>query len=98
MTVTPGVTANGNVNLISALEKADSLGETVQLAAFTVSSEREGNAKAIMDQRQSMNVSNIVAADSFGNIAESRRWSSTGCGFDCACPPVGASKPANSTA
>ena len=37
---------------------------------FTVSSEREGNAKAIMDQRNSMNITNIVASDIFGHDAE----------------------------
>ena len=37
---------------------------------FVVSSEREGNAKAIMDQRNSMNITNTVASDSFGDNAE----------------------------
>lgn len=44
--------------------------DVITLQTFTVSSEREGNAKAIMQQRASMNVSNIVAADVFGNVAE----------------------------
>lgn len=70
LNVTSGATATADVNLTSALEKSDTTGETVKLAAFTVSTEREGNAKAIMDQKQSMNVSNIVASDTFGNIAE----------------------------
>jgi TonB-dependent receptor len=37
---------------------------------FSVSAGREGNAKAIMQQRQSMNVTNNIASDSFGDFAE----------------------------
>ena len=40
------------------------------LQAFTVSSGREGNAKAIMEQRNSMNITNSVASDVFGEVAE----------------------------
>ncbi len=42
----------------------------LRLEAYTVSSEREGNAKAIMEQRQSMNITNTVASDVFGDVAE----------------------------
>ena len=69
LNVSAGATATTDVNLTSSLYGVGTA-DVVKLEAFTVSSEREGNAKAIMDQRQSMNVSNIVAADSFGNIAE----------------------------
>ncbi len=41
-----------------------------KLGAFVVSSEREGNAKAIMEQRNSMNLTNSVSADHFGDVAE----------------------------
>ena len=44
--------------------------QIVTLGAFTVSTEREGNAKAIMEQKGAMNVKTVVAADSFGDIAE----------------------------
>jgi hypothetical protein len=49
--------------------------EVVQLGRFTVSGEREGTAKAIMEQRNSLNIKNVVAADTFsimteGNIGE----------------------------
>lgn len=47
-------------------EKSD----VIQLAAFTVNSEREGNAKAIMSQRNSMNITSAVASDTFGENAE----------------------------
>lgn len=39
-----------------------------QLQAFTVSSEREGNAAAITAQRNSPNVKNVVAIDAYGNL------------------------------
>ncbi|MFM8535124.1 MAG: TonB-dependent receptor domain-containing protein [Acidimicrobiia bacterium] len=42
----------------------------VVMDTFSVSAEREGNAKAIMQQRQSMNVTNNIASDSFGDFAE----------------------------
>jgi iron complex outermembrane receptor protein len=35
-----------------------------------VRSEREGNAKAIMEQRRSMNLTNSVSSDYFGDVAE----------------------------
>ena len=75
ITTTVQVPASGTVTkdfeLISTLETAvtDSKAPT-KLAAFTVSTEREGNAKAIMDQRNSMNITNTVASDVFGDVAE----------------------------
>ncbi len=45
-------------------------GEAVRLGAFVVSSEREGQAKAVTEQRNAMNVKTVVAADNFGDIAE----------------------------
>ena len=44
--------------------------EILRLEAFTVAGEREGNAKAIMDQKNSMNITNTVASDAFGDVAE----------------------------
>ena len=43
-------------------------GEVVTLGSFVVSSEREGNAKAIMDQRAALNMKNVVATDNFGEV------------------------------
>jgi len=40
----------------------------VLLDQFVVSSEREGNAKAIMEQRAAVNVKSVVASDNFGDI------------------------------
>ena len=42
--------------------------EVVKLDSFVVSSEREGNAKAIMDQRAALNFKNVVATDNFGEV------------------------------
>ena len=42
--------------------------EIVKLTSFVVSSEREGNAKAIMDQRAALNMKNVVATDNFGEV------------------------------
>lgn len=44
--------------------------KAVQLDKYVVSSSREGNAKAIMEQRNSMNITNTVATDVFGDFPE----------------------------
>ena len=75
ITTTVQVPANGTVTkdfeLISTMETpaTDSKGP-FKLAAFKVSTDREGNAKAIMNQRNSMNITNSVASDVFGDVAE----------------------------
>jgi TonB-dependent receptor len=68
--VEPGATAARDFELTSALEQQSAAGAPVKLQAFTVNSEREGNAKAIMEQRNSMNITNSVASDVFGDVAE----------------------------
>lgn len=55
-------------DLQSEDEKKDGI---VSLDRFTVSSTREGTAKAIMEQRNSMNVKNVIASDTFGDMTES---------------------------
>jgi len=40
----------------------------VRLDQFVVSSDREGNAKAIMEQRAALNFKNVIASDNFGDI------------------------------
>ncbi len=40
----------------------------VQLGQFVVSTEREGNAKAIMEQRAALNMKSVVASDNFGDV------------------------------
>jgi iron complex outermembrane receptor protein len=70
VTVAPGGTVSQDFNLVSAIDVAGTAGETIKLGQFVVSTEREGSAKAIMDQRNSMNITNTVASDSFGDNAE----------------------------
>lgn len=40
----------------------------LMLGKFEVSSEREGNAKAIMEQRAALNMKSVVASDNFGDV------------------------------
>ncbi len=42
--------------------------DAIVLSQFVVSSEREGNAKAIMEQRAAINVKSVVSSDNFGDI------------------------------
>ncbi len=64
--VRPGETVVRDVELVSAT----GAGEAVKLDAFVVGSAREGNAKAIMEQRRSMNLTNSLSSDFFGDVAE----------------------------
>lgn len=59
--VKPGARVSRDVALNSGIYK---------LEAFTVSGPREGGAAAITKQREALNVKNVVASDSFGNIAD----------------------------
>lgn len=69
--VPPGATITRDFELVSSLApESTTKGEAVKLDAFVVASQREGAAKAIMDQRNSMNITNTVASDSFGDNAE----------------------------
>jgi iron complex outermembrane receptor protein len=67
-TVTAGQTAVREINLTSSAETGKD--GVVQLGAFTVSSEREGNAKAIMEQRRNMNITTSVSSDIFGDVTD----------------------------
>ncbi len=76
-TVTAGQTAVREISIASTLAPgaASATGkgttdEPLKLQAFIVSNEREGNAKAIMEQRRNMNISTSVAADTFGDVTE----------------------------
>lgn len=67
--VSAGQIAAREVNLVSTQAGPADQG-VVQLQAFTVSTEREGNAKAIMDQRRNMNITTSVASDIFGDVTD----------------------------
>jgi iron complex outermembrane receptor protein len=70
--VTSGSTAIKNFELVSTQQDPATTNPdgTVKLQTFVVATEREGAAKAIMDQRKSMNITNTVASDTFGENAE----------------------------
>src|SRR6185295_20385882 len=72
VSATVSVTAGGSVTHDFELAPTGSrrtAQEVVQLGAFVVSTEREGQAKAVAEQKQAMNVKTVVAADNFGDIA-----------------------------
>ena len=69
VTVAAGQTATREINLTSTAGTTGKDG-VVQLSAFTVSSEREGNAKAIMAQRRDMNITTSVSSDIFGDVTD----------------------------
>ncbi len=68
--VTAGATATHDFQLSSISLGATKADEVITLSAFVVSGEKEGNAKAIQAQRNSMNVSRTVASDIFGDVTE----------------------------
>lgn len=63
--VAAGQTANLDVSLTSAVYDG-----VVKLSQFVVASEREGNAKAIMEQKNSIEAKRVLATDTFGSISE----------------------------
>ncbi|MBK9991794.1 MAG: carboxypeptidase-like regulatory domain-containing protein [Verrucomicrobia bacterium] len=63
------VPAEGSVTQEIVLTSAE-YGETVKLGVFRVASAREGNAKAIVEQRIALNLKTVIAADAFGDVAE----------------------------
>ncbi len=63
--VVPGGTTTLEVKLTSA-----AYSDVVKLSQFVVSSEREGNAKAIMEQKNSIESKRVLATDTFGSISE----------------------------
>lgn len=73
MTTKVTVTAGGTVTHDFELAPTGSrrVGEEViKLGAFIVETEREGQAKAVSEQKTAMNAKFVVAADNFGDIAE----------------------------
>ena len=67
-TVSAGQTAVREINLTSTAGGPITKDGVVKLEAFTVSTEREGNAKAIMAQRRNMNITTSVSSDIFGDV------------------------------
>ncbi len=71
-TVTAGQPSVREITMTSTAAAAAPAGKdgVVQLQAFTVASEREGNAKAIQAQRKDMNIITSVSSDIFGDVAD----------------------------
>ena len=69
-TIAGGQTATREIALTSAAAGAAGQGGVVQLQAFTVATEREGNAKAIMEQRRNMDITTSVSSDIFGDVTD----------------------------
>jgi iron complex outermembrane receptor protein len=70
ITVTGGAVASRDFDITaigSTVKKGD---ELVVLDTYVVSATREGNAKAIAEQKAAMNVKTVVSSDNFGEIAE----------------------------
>ncbi|MEN9813136.1 MAG: hypothetical protein RL479_1822, partial [Verrucomicrobiota bacterium] len=72
VTVPPGGTATRDFELRGSTFRPGArpvAGDTVvTLEKFVVSNEREGNAKAIMEQRAALNFKSVVASDNFGDV------------------------------
>ncbi|PTY03650.1 hypothetical protein DB347_20665 [Opitutaceae bacterium EW11] len=69
-TVAVSVVADRTVRCDVNLTSADYGDEVVTLGQLVVSGEREGNAKAIMDQRNAENMKKVLASDAFGKVPE----------------------------
>ncbi|MBM3854112.1 MAG: hypothetical protein FJ399_13315, partial [Verrucomicrobia bacterium] len=69
-TVSSGQVAVREINLTSSATGPATKDGVVRLEAFTVSTEREGNAKAIMEQRRNMDITTSVSADIFGDVTD----------------------------
>jgi TonB-dependent receptor len=65
VTVAGGQVAKANFALSTAQYE-----QTIKLDTFVVSSAREGNAKAISDQKFALNVKTVIASDTFGDVPE----------------------------
>ena len=70
--VAAGATVARDFELISSLQEAPATNSDtpIKLDTFTISSAREGNAKAIMNQRNSMDITNSVSSDAYSDVAE----------------------------
>lgn len=68
--VTAGDTATRDFEISAQSSGQQASGDAIQLEAYVVSSEREGNSKAIASQKRNMNVTTSVASDIFGDVTD----------------------------
>ena len=61
---------SGTVTQEIALTSRDYGSEVIELAVFQVGAQREGNAKAIVEQKQALNIKTVIASDAFGDVTE----------------------------
>ena len=66
VTVAAGQTATQDFSLTSRMYDKD----TIKLGEFVVTSDREGQAKAVMEQREALNMKTVMASDAFGDVSE----------------------------
>lgn len=66
-TVLPGRLVICDLEIAPATAPGES---TLQLERLLVSSERDGQAKALAEQKQALNVQTVMSADNFGDVAE----------------------------
>jgi iron complex outermembrane recepter protein len=64
--VPPGGTIETEISLNSGVYEND----IYKMGKYVVSTEREGNAKAIMEQRGAINMKKVIASDVFGDVTE----------------------------
>ncbi|MEO7414200.1 MAG: TonB-dependent receptor [Opitutaceae bacterium] len=67
LTVTAGASIVRDLEIISGVGSGES---AVQLDRILVSAERDGQAKALAEQKNAMNVTTVMSADNFGDVAE----------------------------
>jgi len=65
VSVSSGQSANADFRLTTGQYE-----QAVNLDTFVVSTAREGNAKAISDQKYSLNVKTVISSDTFGDVPE----------------------------
>ncbi|WP_158277417.1 TonB-dependent receptor [Opitutus sp. ER46] len=72
VTLAPGGTATRDLELVPAADPAAAASKesVLKLEAFVVNSEREGNAKALQRQKESMTMSQSISSDAFGDVTE----------------------------
>lgn len=61
-----GQTVDREIVMTSATYDKD----VVKLGAFVVATEKEGNAKAVNEQKQALEMKTVIAADAFGDVSE----------------------------
>ncbi len=64
------VPETGTASTEIALTSADYGNDVIELAVFKVGAQREGNAKAIVEQKEALNIKTVIASDAFGDVTE----------------------------